>query len=86
MPGIPLMQNSQLSPYESSIMRKASPLHRIESFRALLHQESAANELRIMNNQDNFRNLINPEVTRKEYNIMSTSPSNNNLNMSNVQN
>ena len=77
---------TQLSPYESSIMQKASPLNRIESFRALLHQESAANELRIISNQDNFRNLINPEVTRKEYTILSTSPSKNTINISNVQN
>ena len=40
---------------------------KIESFRALLRQESMQNEMRIQNNNDNFKNLINPEVTRKEY-------------------
>ena len=65
-----------LSPYESSIMQKASPINKIESFRQLLRQESAANEQKIMSNQDNFKNLINPEVTRKEYKVLeSTKPS-----------
>ena len=67
-------------------MHKASPLSKIESFRALLRQESHQNELRIMNNQDNFKNLINPEVTRKEYTILGNKPANKTLNMSNVQN
>ena len=48
-------------------MQKASPMSKIESFRALLRQESAANDQKIMTNQDNFKNLINPAVTRKEY-------------------
>lgn len=52
------------------IMHKASPLNRIESYRALLRQEAHQNESRIMNNQENFKNLINPEVTRKDYAIM----------------
>ena len=51
-------------------MHKASPLNRIESYRALLRQEAHQNESRIMNNQENFKNLINPEVTRKDYAIM----------------
>ena len=73
-----------MSPMEAMIMHKASPLSKIESFRALLRQESHQNEMRIVNNQDNFRNLINPEVTRKDYKVFGSKPANQTLNMSNV--
>ena len=56
--------------FESKVIKQASPMHKIESFRALLRQESIQNELRIASNQDNFRNLINPEVTKRQYKIL----------------
>ena len=59
-----LFENN-LSPFDTKIMKKSSPMNKIESYRALLRQESNANDFRIMQNIDNFRNLINPEVTRK---------------------
>lgn len=61
-------------------------MSKIESFRALLRQESQQNDLLIANNQDNFRNLINPEVTRKDYTIMGKSPSNSEFFFANSQN
>ena len=61
-------------------------MSKIESFRALLRQESAQNELRIFANQENFKNLINPEVTRKEYTILDKSPSRSEFYMGNIQN
>lgn len=67
-------------------MKKASPLSKIESFRALLREESVQNELLIINNQENFKSLINPEVTRKEYTILGKSPSKEAFYIGNSQN
>ena len=87
---IPIMpigfQQEKLTPFESQVMQKASPLSRIESFRALLREESVQNELLIINNQENFKSLINPEVTRKEYTILGKSPSNSAFFIGNSQN
>ena len=69
------VRQEQLTPFESHVIKKASPLSKIESFRALLREESVQNDLLILNNQENFKSLINPEVTRKEYTILGRSPS-----------
>ena len=83
-----LYENQNLSPYESKVMLQASPLSKIESFRALLRQESNQNDFRIMQNIDNFRNLINPEITKKgNFSVTGQQkPTETKINLSHVQN